>query len=763
LNPLAMIWTVFLDTAPFLLLGLFLAGWLKVLLKTENAVSLLGRPGLRSAIIAALIGVPMPICSCGVLPVSMSLRDKGISREANLSFIISTPETSVDTLAISWGLLGPFMTFCRLVAALFAALFAAVLSIAERTDRKVSADAIPEAAGVNLPDEDEREYLVVGFRGFWESLKSAFSHLLEKQEKETPQDDEPDQTVFPQPKQPKAKETASLDRITADAFHYGFVRVFADISLWLVIGIILAGLIAAFVPDGVLETIPGGRVVTMLLVLIVSVPMYVCAVESTPLAAMLILKGLSPGAALLFLLAGPATNLTTMLLIRGMYGRRFFWLYLSSILIVAFSAGLGLDALLFATGWVITPQAGFGQANGFWILLSHACALILLGLIVHSFIRMNWREKWTMLAIPGRNLKAFFGGSSLKHESGGDRHSRPGRPARRRRVMVAIALMSIAAYFASGIYTIGPGNSGFHIQLGKIVEAEVGPGLHYHLPWPFARVDRYRTEEARKADIGYRTDLAILRELRKNPPTGFGDSWHSFFTNMNTQPEEASYLLGDENQLEAKFSVHFRVKDNHQFHYKHAKNANLVALVAESVMREHMATELIDKTLTTRRAEIEASIMSEAQALLDRYGMGVEILGIHTVDLHPPLAAVEAFREVASAMEERETLIHNAYAARESDVPRARGEAEKLRENAAASAKETTELSAGKAESFKAQAEAFGDFKETTRLRMDLEAEERSLTDLRKLIVPLEMRGRVRLWSSNNNNDYARLSREGSN
>ena len=153
--------------------------------------------------------------------------------------------------------------------------------------------------------------------------------------------------------------------------------------------------------------------------------------------------------------------------------------------------------------------------------------------------------------------------------------------------------------------------------------------------------------------------------------------------------------------------------------------------------------------------------MSEVQTILDRYAMGVEILGIHTVDLHPPLAAVEAFREVASAMEERETLIHDAYAARESGIPRARGEAENLRENAEATAKETVAGSTGKAESFKVRAEAFGDFEQSTKVRIGLEAEERSLTARRKIIVPRDMRGRVRLWSSDRTSDYMRVIRKG--
>ncbi len=174
-----MIALVFRETAPFLLLGLFLAGWLKIIIPTQGVHRYLGKPNLRSALYAALFGLPLPICSCGVVPLSMGLRDKGASREANLSFLISTPETSIDTLIITWGLLGPVIAVVRPLAALAASLFAAVLSIAERTDRPADDEPAPAASvcspaadpGVDAPGYIlEEGYHVVGPRGFLRSV-----------------------------------------------------------------------------------------------------------------------------------------------------------------------------------------------------------------------------------------------------------------------------------------------------------------------------------------------------------------------------------------------------------------------------------------------------------------------------------------------------------------------------------------------------------------------------------------------------------------
>ena len=324
-----------------MLLGLFLTGWLKVLLKTEHVTRLLGRPNLASALRAVLLGIPLPVCSCSVVPLSLGLKEKGASREANLALVTSAPETSADTLVMSWGLLGPFMTVARPLISLLAALLAAVLSIGRRAldpqddakdkpARETGTAAVCDS-GI-AADED-----AVGFRVFGRAVVAAIERVYGSDDKKSDEGEGGDAA----PVRESAAATPGLFKITARAMHYGFVRMFADISLWLMIGIVLAGLVASLVPETVFQQIPGGSLGTMLFMAALSIPMYVCAVESTPIAAMLILKGVSPGAVLVFLIAGPATNLTSMLLIRQHHGKRFFWIHLIAVFAAAVGSGAG--------------------------------------------------------------------------------------------------------------------------------------------------------------------------------------------------------------------------------------------------------------------------------------------------------------------------------------------------------------------------------------------------------------------------------------
>ncbi len=720
LDILTMIWVVLLETAPYLLLGLLLAGLVKILLRARTARRYLGEPNLKSALWAALLGLPLPICSCGVVPLTLGLRDKGASREARLSFLTSTPETSVDTVVISWGLLGPIMAVVRPIAALFASLLAAVVSIAvgNTGDSDTS-----EESSQDTTNDDVEDQIAIGFLGLWRSIKAAISSLFLKKD-EAPTDQEQD-----------TPDHVPLHRVLASSLRYSFVEMLDRISLWLVIGIIIAGAIAALVPAGWFDQIPGGEMGTMLFMLAISIPMYVCAVESTPIAAMLILKGLSPGAALVFLLAGPATNLATIMIIYKSFGRVFLAIYLVTIAFTSIVAGLALNALLAFTGWTVLPSDTPMDLTGSSSVFSLSMAVVLLALLGFSFRRLDWRGK-------AENIKEFF--RRLLSVFGQRKHHR--------RFRVAVLLICVlAAYLACGMYQVGPSEAGYRIRLGKLVEKDIEPGLHYHLPWPFEEVRIFSVRETRKTDLGFRTDPDLIKKWRENPEIDFDTGWHSFFTISNSKPEESLYLLGDENQLEAKFSVMFEIDDPTAFFFDYAKNRDLVRLTSESVLREHMAKERIDAILTTRRMEISDPARTKIQALLDLYGIGVRILGVYPVDLHPPQRVVSSFRAVASAMEDRETRIHQAHAAGEDALPRTRGEATKLAAGAEAMAIEKVAQSEGRSVAFEERREVFADHPETTRTRMTIETMERVLPGRKKILFPKNLAdsGRLRLWGGN--------------
>jgi uncharacterized membrane protein YraQ (UPF0718 family) len=307
-------WHVLVESAPYVLLGFFVAGLLKAFVPDSFMARHLGGSSFRSVVKAAVIGVPLPLCSCGVLPAALGLRRQGASKGATTAFMISTPETGVDSMAVTYALIDPIMTVVRPVAATVTAVVAGVL--------------------VNL------------FPGREEHSGGFFPAMPRPQAVDAPAagcgchgcaDDPAGSGVVPR---------------FVSGMSYAFGEMLADIGKWLVVGVLVAGVIAAAIPEGALTRYVGTGFASYLVMLVVALPLYVCATASTPIAASLLLKGLSPGAALVFLLAGPATNGATITVMLKTLGRRAATLYVASIvgcsLILAWLVdrlyvGLGLD------------------------------------------------------------------------------------------------------------------------------------------------------------------------------------------------------------------------------------------------------------------------------------------------------------------------------------------------------------------------------------------------------------------------------------
>lgn len=348
-------WEVFLVASPFILLGLAAAGLLNVLLRSHRVALWLGRPGFGSVVRAALVGVPLPLCSCAVVPVAIELSRKGASREASLAFLVSTPETGVDSILLTYGLMGPVMAIARPLAAIATSLV---------------------AAGASL--------------------------LGSRPEESIPRPNEltPASPVAPGPSHDSAGPIRRILR-------YGFVEMVDEIGFWLTLGLVLTGVITALMPEELIRSHIGGGPTALLALLILGVPLYMCASASTPIAAALMLKGVSPGAALVFLLAGPATNASSLVLIARFFGRRFVRIYLLGVVAVALASGLGLDFLVRAFDWSVVPAVG-GGASEETGALSLAAALLLLGLLAWSLVRGSWKSAVRALASDLRRWSEFL-------------------------------------------------------------------------------------------------------------------------------------------------------------------------------------------------------------------------------------------------------------------------------------------------------------------------------------------------------------------
>lgn len=287
-------WLVIGQMAPYLLLGYFFAGILSILITPEWIERHLGGSNFSSTVKAAILGMPLPLCSCGVIPVTASIRKHGAGKGATASFLISTPTTGVDSILAAWALLGPVFAIYRAIMAVLIGILGGTLA--------------------NLFDGDEQELLAKHQETKNEEKKDCCAH--------------------------KVKATESkLVRI----FKHGFVAIPKDIGRALFIGIVIAAIISSLISANVIDQFLGAGFGSMLLMLVIGIPLYVCATASIPLAIGFMALGASPGAALVFLIAGPATNAATLTVLWKMIGKYSTVAVLLAIIFGALASGVLLD------------------------------------------------------------------------------------------------------------------------------------------------------------------------------------------------------------------------------------------------------------------------------------------------------------------------------------------------------------------------------------------------------------------------------------
>jgi uncharacterized membrane protein YraQ (UPF0718 family)/copper chaperone CopZ len=341
-------WAVLSTMSPYLLFGFFVAGLLSVLISQRLVERHLGGRGLWPVVKAAMLGVPLPLCSCGVIPVSAGLRRHGASRGATTSFLISTPQTGVDSILVTYSLLGGVFAIFRPLFALVSGIVGGLLVSIFGPGPTGSPAA--ETAG---QDHDEDKPICT------------------------------DACCLP-------TRAGKIRRI----FAYGFVDLPADIGKSLLIGLVIAALISAVLPPGTfarwLEPLTaslgplGVELVTIFAMMLAGVPIYVCATASIPIAAVLVIdQGLSPGAAFAFLMTGPATNAATIATVWKVMGRRTTIIYVLTMSVAAIVGGLLLNRI-FDAGDFTYEYAG-GEFIPLW--LQYTSAVVLLSLLVYGMLR----------------------------------------------------------------------------------------------------------------------------------------------------------------------------------------------------------------------------------------------------------------------------------------------------------------------------------------------------------------------------------------
>ncbi len=345
--------TLFIETlfdlsnamAPYILFGLLFAGVLHELVPESLVTKHLGKENIWSVVKSTLFGIPLPVCSCGVIPLATSIKKSGASKGATLSFLISTPITGVDSILATYGMFGWIFTLYRAITSMFIAMVAGVLT--------------------NIFDKEEvvlssKETSIAEVSCCSTGTSCCGSQKENKEEKE------------------KKKSFSFIG-----ALRYGFVTLLGDIAKPLFWGLILGALITVLIPKNLSDILIEYAWLSYVIAIVIAVPMYVCATASLPIAAGLMLSGVSAGAAFVFLSAGPATNTVTIGVVKKMLGTRSLIIYLGTIILGSVLFGLGLDYLFSSAN--INPQALISMSEEVG-MLSVVSSAILWGFIIWFII-----------------------------------------------------------------------------------------------------------------------------------------------------------------------------------------------------------------------------------------------------------------------------------------------------------------------------------------------------------------------------------------
>ncbi len=337
---LSQFWATLVAMAPWLLFGFFFAGVLRIWFSPERISNFLGQQaGWRSIALAVALGVPLPLCSCGVLPVAAGLRKSGAGKGATAAFLIATPQTGVDSFFATWSLLGGFFAFLRVAVAVVTGIVGGLL-----------VDAVD-------PEKGRSEVV---------------------------------KAVAPEAKRGWLKSVWGV-------FQYGYGSLFGGVAKPLFCGLVLSALIVTFVPPEVFsEKWLGNDWLAFPVMLLVGMPMYVCSTASIPVALALIARGISPGAALVFLIVGPALNGASLTTLWVLLGRRCTWVHLGVVALGSTVAGLALNGMnaLWQVLPAYTQEASACCKEGIFAqgAVQVACAVVLATLLViHLVVRPCWK------------------------------------------------------------------------------------------------------------------------------------------------------------------------------------------------------------------------------------------------------------------------------------------------------------------------------------------------------------------------------------
>ena len=737
---LDFLWNSFLLLGPMLLLGLFLAGLIHVFISRDAVLRWLHRDSLKSVASSAAIGVPMPLCSCSVVPVVAEMRRKGASRSACMSFLITAPETGADSILVTNAFFGPIAAVVRPVISFITGVMAGIFCIGMIRDGD-AAEPDPAAAHDHehhghdhdhhghdhdhdhktlIPGDDDcyispsilRAFFVTWLGRLNEGVGQARSMTWIKPDFYRQFLSIPEPAPRPDEESERDLSGLSFGIVCKHILRYGFIEVADDILFALLVGVVLGGVLYLAIPDN-LMAYEYARWLAYPAMVMIGIPLYICASASTPIAAALVAKGFSPGAALVFLMTGPATNTGTIAIVITQFGARFASVYVGSVIVVTVALGIAVDLLMIGFGLSLAVNLDASDSPAV-AAIQWAGALGLFALMFWRFRAGALKGGYQDLLLNLRPLSGPMKGwwARMTRSDSVMGVVRPGTPAG-----AAVWLSLIAAFLISGFAVVRPGEVGYGRLFGAVAWRDLPPGLHYLAPWPFARADKWPVREVKSVTSG----------------------------------AAGEYLTGDVNLMSMSLNVQYRVSDPYVYHYRVANPEQVIGDNVRKELRKFVAGRTLDNLLNVERALLQDHIEQVFdkrlpggdQALLD----AIELVKVNLLSVNPVGGAMNAFREVSSSQDDRERIIVNAQRLTVSLIPRAHGNAEYEVQQAKGEASRRVITSAAESDAIRMVAGAVREAPEVLHNMLWREKLETALGGRSKIIVPnQDTLNKVALW-----------------
>ena len=725
------LWTSFLLLSPMLLLGLLLAGFIHILISKDAILRWFRQESIKSVSVSAAVGVPMPLCSCSVVPVVAEMRRKGASRSSCMSMLITAPETGADSILVTSAFFGfvpavvrPFVSFITAVAA---GIFCIGLiredqgktAGAEHNhnhdhhDHDCGHDGHDHSHTPLFPGSDDcyvtpsqlKSSFVAWLQGIADGIGRRRIALWVKPEFYRPR------TGGAETETPGHNgQTPGFPTIIRHAFRYGFVEVADDILFALLVGVALGGILYLFIPTDLMNN-EYARWISYPVMVLVGIPLYICASASTPIAAALVAKGFSPGAALIFLMTGPATNTGTIAIIMNQFGTRFASVYVSSVIAVTLVLGIVIDMLLIAGGITLTVNLNAAHSPAL-LALEYGGAIILLALIVWRFragaLKSGYQDLMSNLRPLSRPWREMY-----KKLTAG----RPlaGLVSFRSPLGAGLWLTLFAVFLVSGFRAVPPDSVGYGRIFGRVVARDLEPGLRYVAPWPIGAIDVWPVRE--------------VKSLRGPAPLEF--------------------LSGDLNLLTIDLNVQYRVNNAYEYHYRNENSELAIMQAVRDEVRSFVSINGLDDLLNISRRPLELAV---AQGIAAGSGENpvlgaIDLVRVNLQAVRPVEETMNAFREISSSQEDRDRYAINAQRYFATLVPRAFGNSVYETMLAEGQAFKLDVESAAESEAIQLVAEAVLEAPDVLQNMLWREKLETALGNRRKVIVPSqESLDRIALW-----------------